>query len=125
MIVTYDVTKQASFKNIKTWLDSIQDHADPNIIKVMVGNKVDLEHERKVTSEEANELAQESEMPYFETSAKTGQNIQELMSYLMKEIYNKKFQSAENVNRLQSVKIKRNSSAPTGSPQKQKKDCKC
>lgn len=114
VIVTYDVTKQQTFKNIRTWLDSITEHADPKIIKVMVGNKVDLEHERKVTPEEAGELAKENDMSYFETSAKTGQNIQELMNYLMKEIYTTKFQSNDNPNRLQSVKIKRDSSAPGG-----------
>jgi len=42
---------------VKTWLESIYQHADPSITKVLVGNKIDLEDDRKVSSEEAKSLA--------------------------------------------------------------------
>ena len=57
VIITFDVTNQLSFTNVKTWLESIYQHADPSIVKVLVGNKIDLEDERKVSSEEAMALA--------------------------------------------------------------------
>ena len=57
MIVAFDLTSQLTFSNVKTWLESIYQHADPNIVKVLVGNKIDLEDERKVSYEEAKELA--------------------------------------------------------------------
>jgi small GTP-binding protein len=53
VIITFDVTNQLSFSNIKTWLESINTHADPNIVKILVGNKIDLEDDRKVSTEEA------------------------------------------------------------------------
>lgn len=53
VIVTFDVTNSLSFTNVKTWLESIYQHADPNIVKVLVGNKIDLDDDRKVTTEEA------------------------------------------------------------------------
>ena len=87
MIVTFDVTNQLSFSNVKTWLESIYQHADPSIVKVLVGNKIDLEEERKVNREEAKGLAEQHKMMYFETSAKLNKNIDELMHYLMEQVY--------------------------------------
>ena len=57
VIVTYDITNQLSFANVKTWLESIYQHADPNIVKILVGNKIDLEEDRRVSTEEARALA--------------------------------------------------------------------
>ena len=46
VIITFDITNKLSFTNVKTWLESIYQHADPNITKVLVGNKLDLEEDR-------------------------------------------------------------------------------
>jgi small GTP-binding protein len=46
VIVTFDVTNETTFNNVKNWLDSIYQHADPSIVKALVGNKVDLEDQR-------------------------------------------------------------------------------
>mmetsp|Transcript_10667 Transcript_10667/g.10780 ORF Transcript_10667/g.10780 Transcript_10667/m.10780 type:complete len:180 (-) Transcript_10667:120-659(-) len=91
VIVTFDMTNQLSFNNVKTWLESIYQHADPNIVKVMVGNKLDLEDERKVSREEAKALADQHKMNYYETSAKLNKNIDELIQYLMEQVYDKMF----------------------------------
>lgn len=91
VIVCFDVTNQASFNNVKNWLESIYQHADPNIVKALVGNKIDLEDQRQVSFEEAKLLADQNKMPYFETSAKLNANIDELISHLMAQVYNKMF----------------------------------
>ena len=91
VIVTFDVTNQLSFTNVKTWLESIYQHADPNITKVLVGNKIDLEDDRNVSVVEAMTLAEEVKMKYFETSAKLNKNIDELMQHLMEKVYQKMF----------------------------------
>ena len=70
VIVTFDVTNEESFKNVKTWMASIQDHSDSNICKLMVGNKIDLENERRITKKEGEELAAQFGMKYYEASAK-------------------------------------------------------
>lgn len=57
---------------------------------VLVGNKVDLAHLRKVNSSEAQQLAQEWSCPYIETSAKTRQNVEEVYSTLMRLIVKRK-----------------------------------
>ena len=95
VIVTFDITNQLSFTNVKTWLESIYMHADPNIAKVLVGNKIDLEDERKVSTEEAQRLAEQHKMKYFETSAKLNKNIDELMADLMNDVYKRMFSTTE------------------------------
>ena len=60
---------------MKTWMNSIYKHADPSIAKVLVGNKLDLEEQRVISKNEAQRIAQEHGMDYFETSAKNSTNI--------------------------------------------------
>ena len=52
-------------------MESISEHADANVCKVMAGNKVDLVDERKVNTKEATQYAAQYKMRYFDTSAKT------------------------------------------------------
>jgi GTPase SAR1 family protein len=56
-------------------MNSIYKHSDPSISKVLVGNKIDLESERVVSKAEAQKIATEHGMEYFETSAKDNINI--------------------------------------------------
>lgn len=91
VIIAFDVTRRESFENVKTWVDSIYEHADPKITKVLVGNKIDLENDRVVKREEAEELAKQHQMRYFETSAKANKNIGDLMQFMMGEIYKSNF----------------------------------
>lgn len=57
----------------------------------MVGNKLDLVETRVITYEEANSLAQSLEIPYFETSAKTADNLNEIFKKLMESLRNENF----------------------------------
>ena len=68
--MAFDVTNEDTFKNVRKWMESIVEHADKDICKVMVGNKIDLEDERRISQKEAMELAQTYNMKYFEASAK-------------------------------------------------------
>ena len=56
-------------------MNSIYKHSDPSISKVLVGNKIDLENERVVSTSEAQKIANEHGMDYFEVSAKDNINI--------------------------------------------------
>lgn len=87
MIIAFDITKQESFDNVKTWMNSIYKHADPSIAKVLVGNKIDLEEDRAISRAEGAKLAMEHGMEYFETSARDNVNIHELMQHIMGKVY--------------------------------------
>lgn len=56
-LLVYDITKKATFENTKNWLDELREHADQEIVILLVGNKSDLRHIRSVTTEEARDFA--------------------------------------------------------------------
>ena len=90
VVVAFDITNEDSFKNVRKWMESIYEHADANICKVMVGNKIDLEDERKISAKEAKDFAAQYKMKYFEASAKKDIGIAEFFETLMTEVYNKR-----------------------------------
>jgi small GTP-binding protein len=87
IILTYDVTDDNSFKNIRNWVKQIEQNAQTTVCKVLVGNKCDRD-DRKVSFEEGAKLAKEFNMQFFETSAKTNYNVNETFTYLTREILN-------------------------------------
>ena len=86
-MIVFDITNWESYDNVWTWINSLSEHADPNICKVLVGNKIDLEDQWKVTRIEARKLATDNEMQYFETSAKENKNVKELITHIMTAVY--------------------------------------
>ena len=57
IILVYDITDRQSFKDVENWLAEVEKHASENVIKLLVGNKCDLESARAVTFEEGKEFA--------------------------------------------------------------------
>jgi len=89
-LIVYDITKAATFKNVEKWLQELHEHADADIIIMLVGNKTDLKQNREVSSEEAKRFAQKSNLLYIETSALDGENIKDSFHQTISEIYNKR-----------------------------------
>jgi Ras-related protein Rab-11A len=52
-LLVYDISKGSSFENISKWLHELRDHADENIVVMLIGNKSDLKHLRAVKHEDA------------------------------------------------------------------------
>ena len=89
IILMFDLTREKTFKNIPMWFQDFKKNirSDRKFISVLVGNKNDLEKERIVTLEQARALAEQMNIKYYETSALTGDNIDELFADLSRELY--------------------------------------
>lgn len=75
-LLVYDISQHISFENCERWLKELRDHADANIVIMLVGNKSDLEHKRQVSKEEAIAFAEKHELAFIETSAQEGTGVQ-------------------------------------------------
>jgi hypothetical protein len=83
----FDLTYKVSFDNLTPWKEDIKRNCYEHTCIVLVGTKADLVDKRKVTVEEAKEFAEQHQISYFETSAKTNKNLSEAVLYLAHEIY--------------------------------------
>ncbi|KAF9432677.1 Ras- protein Rab-11B [Entomortierella beljakovae] len=86
-LLVYDISKMSSFQNLERWLSELREHADPNIVLILIGNKSDLRHLRAVGTEDGKVLAEKHNMLFLETSALEGTNVQEAFSELVAEIH--------------------------------------
>ncbi|XP_069343167.1 ras-related protein Rab-26 isoform X2 [Eulemur rufifrons] len=86
LLLLYDVTSKASFDNIQAWLTEIQEYAQHNVVLMLLGNKVDSAHEHVVKREDGEKLAKEYGLPFMETSAKTGLNVDLAFTGIAKEL---------------------------------------
>ena len=92
IMLVFDITSEKSFKRIDFWLSELEEHERfEDLFIVLVGNKTDLENERKVSFEEANEYAKKHNINYYEVSAKTNQGIEEMFNDLIKGATKKLF----------------------------------
>lgn len=76
-LLVYDITSRETYNALTNWLTDARTLASPNIVILLVGNKKDLEDDREVTFLEASRFAQENELMFLETSALTGENVEE------------------------------------------------
>jgi Ras-related protein Rab-1A len=85
IIVTYDVGNATSFESVKNWIAEMERYAKDDANVMLVGNKTDLE-QKAVSTEQGEELANNKNYPFIETSAKTGDNVEELFTKLAQEM---------------------------------------
>jgi small GTP-binding protein len=86
IILMYSITNRNSFELISEWINNIYDLKDRETPIILIGNKCDLEDQRKVSREEGMNTAEKYKTTYFETSAKEGINVEEAIDELINKI---------------------------------------
>lgn len=84
IVFVYDVTDRRSFNQINFWLNDFNDkNTNPNAVKMLIGNKIDVVHERVVLPEEGAKFASNNNMLFMETSAATSERVKEAFDGLI------------------------------------------
>ena len=86
--MVYDITDKESFNAVKTWISEIKKYAQSDVVKLLIGNKCDLETKREIEKEEGKKLAENLGMDFMETSAKDKTRIEEAFVKMTKDVLN-------------------------------------
>ena len=85
--IVYDITSDISFENVDKWYEQAQKESSKDVSVILVGNKCDLENERKVPKEKGEEKAKNFNCPFFETSALSKVNIDDIFNEMVNNIF--------------------------------------
>ncbi|XP_067645021.1 ras-related protein Rab-26 isoform X2 [Eurosta solidaginis] len=87
LLLLYDVTNKTTYDNIRAWLGEIREYAQDDVVIVLIGNKADCSNsERQVKREDGERLSREHNVPFMETSAKTGLNVELAFSAIARQL---------------------------------------
>ena len=130
-IIVYAINSKDSFENIEMWLRELRTHSNPDAKVFLIGNKIDLENERKITREQGENFAKTNKLHLFlESSAKTGFNAKKVFIKAAKVLYDEhlKYKNIEdNANPNSGEQNEGGDTAeklrPVGVKKKKKKGC--
>jgi GTPase SAR1 family protein len=86
VVIVYDITNKRSFENLPLWLDDVQRYCKKDAIKLLVGNKKDLNDQRQVECDMAKEIGSACDIVTMETSAKDDENVDVLFDSIALEL---------------------------------------
>lgn len=118
VVICYDITDHASFEHVEYWIQQLDQHGEESIQRVLVGNKSDLEDLRKVPKEDGAALAAKFNMAFFETSAKSGESVDDAFLKIADQVVVQRYANAPaNSAQGQNLDLKNTKKAGGG--------CKC
>ena len=106
IILMYDITKRESFDTISSWWNDILEYKEKDFPLILVGNKCDLEEERKVQKEEGENIAKEYNVKFYETSSKEGINIEDSFKELIKLILSRMPDDIKQIKPIKPTRLK-------------------
>ena len=107
ILLVYDITEKDTFEGVKQWVQKLNNENEDNKPILLIGKKIDLEDQRQVNYKEGEELAKTigDGIKFYETSCKTGENVEEAINDLIKQIYEKS-KGIEPVEIISSINIR-------------------
>ncbi|KAE8671124.1 Ras-related protein RABA2a [Hibiscus syriacus] len=124
-LLVYDVTKPTTFENVSRWLKELRDHADSNIVIMMIGNKTDLKHLRAVATEDGQSYAEKEGLSFIETSALEATNVEKAFQTILSEIYRKISKKSLSSDEPAAASIKEGKTIDVGAPEANTKSACC
>ncbi|XP_034917346.1 ras-related protein RABA6a isoform X2 [Populus alba] len=86
-LLVYDITRRATFDNVKKWLRELRDFGSSDMVVVLVGNKSDISHLREVDEDDGKNLAETEALYFMETSALENLNVEEAFMQMISRIH--------------------------------------
>jgi len=86
-LLVHDISKHSTFENVERWLKELRDHAEANIVVMLVGNKCDLRHLLAVETDEAMAFSEQHNLAFIETSALDSSGVDTAFQRILTEIY--------------------------------------
>ena len=123
-LIVYDVSQRNTFLKVEKFVNDIKENCDKRVYTILVGNKIDLEENRTVSTEEGKNLANKLKMGFYEVSAKDGTGINNLFQKIVNEVYdknNREFKSMASIEIMDSKDEKRFSLGGNNSGESKKK----
>lgn len=102
-IFIYDITNESSFFKVNYWLGQARELSAKDITFVLIGNKADLDSQRKVSQKSALDLARNNNMLFFETSCLTSENVESAFMQLVQRLYGKEEKAQKKTESTHSV----------------------
>ena len=122
--IVYDITNEASFQSISTWYEQAVKEAGKDVSIILVGNKCDLESERKVSKEQGEEKARSMNASFFETSALSKVNIDDIFNEIVNNIFQRtKGQKNDDDDDIEIINENEKAINLTPQPTPEKKGC--
>jgi small GTP-binding protein len=116
-LIVYDITDDSSFAKVEDWIRDVRNLAPPDCALVLIGNKVDLESQRKIATDQGRDMADRHGLLFFETSAATGANVAEAFNDCVMTVYtNAKSTGVQMSEKAVAVGSTRNSGNDRGCP---------
>ena len=103
-IIAIDLTRTSSLDSLNFWLSEVINKNDDELILCVVGNKLDLKDEILINKEDVLKKFPNLEINYFETSAKSGKNVEKTFEFIIEELIKKIGESMNYIDSLQDLK---------------------
>ena len=139
ILFIYDISDEESFNSIPKWIQEVKEVLKEEVVFALIGNKIDLESQRKVSFEDGKKFAEQNNFVFQEVSAKTGKNFENLFDVqIFEAVFNKfraefekrdggeeqpNFETNDNTNDNNDKRVKLDNT--NNNPQKSKKKKRC